>query len=345
MSFLQREELVMSLMKTFNAYCMSRLHWLIGYFMSCMLLIMYYYLESNGELIVIYPVLLSSVVFLIVIVSDFYTYYEFHKKVKQIQSHVDVPLVAVNKEQRIILESMNQMKQESLKDFLMLEKEIKEHQRLLSLWIHNMKTPVSVMKLMIQRTQMFDNLSFQNDLLLENQKLCDQLDHILTLNRIEEFQQDYEPRSLDATAIIRSLINENKQQFICHGVFPVFSLKEERLILSDEKWLRFLLNQLITNGIKYSNRGQGQQIYFDIVLDHNETVIIIQDEGIGIPKYDLKKIYEPFFTGENGRMNKHSTGIGLYICKKICDKLHHKMVIESEVSKGTTVKLTCLSKL
>ena len=105
-----------------------------------------------------------------------------------------------------------------------------------------------------------------------------------------------------------------------------------------------MLSQIISNAIKYSSdHDKSKNIYFSISKEEKYTVLEIRDEGIGIPEYDIDRVFEPFFTGENGRRIKKSSGIGLYICKLIAEKLGHKIHIKSKVGQGTIVKLRYLS--
>ena len=108
-------------------------------------------------------------------------------------------------------------------------------------------------------------------------------------------------------------------------------------VLTDEKWLSFVIEQLISNALKYTSEGE-----INIYLDENTAkTLVISDNGIGIRPEDLPRIFEKGFTGFNGREDKKSTGIGLFLCKKILTKLSHTITVTSEVGKGTTVKL-CL---
>ncbi|MDZ4957196.1 sensor histidine kinase, partial [Clostridium perfringens] len=107
-------------------------------------------------------------------------------------------------------------------------------------------------------------------------------------------------------------------------------------IYSDAKWIKFILEQLIVNGIIYS-KGVGKELIRRADEDAEFVRLNVIDEGIGINKIDIKRVFDPFFTGENGRKFGESTGMGLYIVKKVCDKLDHKVVIGSKIGCGTTV--------
>ena len=110
----------------------------------------------------------------------------------------------------------------------------------------------------------------------------------------------------------------------------------ETMVYTDEKWVRFILNQIIGNAIKY--HAEQPILHFGATKTNDKIVLFISDNGIGIPKSDLPRIFEKGFTGQNGRTGKNSTGIGLYLCKRLCDKLGIGLTAYSE-NRGTTISL------
>jgi signal transduction histidine kinase len=130
-------------------------------------------------------------------------------------------------------------------------------------------------------------------------------------------------------------------------IYPRFvSVQKPVYVLTDRKWHGMLLDQIISNAIKYSAAKKTEgYVYFDISQKPDAVELTITDSGIGIPEYDMERIFEPFFTGENGRQTGNSSGIGLYLCRRICDKLGHVLSIESVRGKKTEVKIRYLSKL
>ncbi|PHC35855.1 hypothetical protein COF09_30600 [Bacillus toyonensis] len=113
---------------------------------------------------------------------------------------------------------------------------------------------------------------------------------------------------------------------------------QEYTVESDRKWLRFIVNQILSNAIKYSAGSRGN-ITIAVFEKDKSVVLEIQDYGVGIPKEDLPRVFRPFYTGENGRKFKESTGMGLYLVKNIIARLSHKIEIESEFEKGTKVRI------
>jgi signal transduction histidine kinase len=133
-------------------------------------------------------------------------------------------------------------------------------------------------------------------------------------------------------------VNEHKRLFIANRVYPDIAIDENLMVPTDSKWMKFIIGQFITNAVKYTFE-EGKKIYLSTEVTENHIELTIRDEGIGIPPSDLKRVTRPFFTGENGRKTGESTGMGLYLAQEVCDKLGHQLLIESEVGKGTKLKV------
>lgn len=200
-------------------------------------------------------------------------------------------------------------------------------------WIHQMKTPVAVLELLLQEEEL-DKRSVQEEV----DRLKSGLEMVLMNARLENFQEDLQIEQVNLQQLVTSTINENKRLFITNRVFPQVKVEEDAVVMSDSKWLKFVIIQFITNAVKYTFE-ENKKIFIEVVK-HGEVVELrVADQGIGIPKSDLSRVTKPFFTGENGRKTGESTGMGLYIAQEICAKLGHELIIESEVGIGTTVKI------
>ncbi|MBD1381055.1 sensor histidine kinase [Metabacillus arenae] len=212
---------------------------------------------------------------------------------------------------------------------------LESHIQFINQWTHQMKTPISVIYLLIQdeEDKRFSAIGYEVDRLKKG------LDMVLYSSRLDHFEHDFHVQILDLERIVRSAASEQKRLFIRKKVFPHILIKEPIKITSDEKWLTFVVTQLITNAVKYS-MGENKKIYIEGFYSlNNTTVLEIRDEGVGIPKSDLPRVFNPYFTGENGRRFQESTGMGLYLVKQICRKLGHQVELESETGKGTTVRI------
>ncbi len=209
------------------------------------------------------------------------------------------------------------------------------HEKFLNQWIHQMKTPISVLELLLQEEGNLDKKSVQEEV----DRLKKGLEMVLMNARLEKFEEDMQVEQVNLKEIVSATINENKRLFITNRVFPEMQIDESITVTSDSKWLKFVLGQFITNAVKYTFE-QNKQIVVSAIKDETHVKLMIKDEGIGIPKSDLLRVTKPFFTGENGRKTGESTGMGLYLAKEICEKLGHELEIDSEVGVGTTITLT-----
>ncbi|MCM3388630.1 sensor histidine kinase [Ureibacillus chungkukjangi] len=208
-------------------------------------------------------------------------------------------------------------------------------EKFLNQWIHQMKTPVSVLELLLQEEAPLDKKSVQEEV----DRIKRGLDMVLMNARLEKFEDDMQIEQVYLKQIVNATINENKRLFITNRVFPEMHIDEDLVVASDSKWLTFILGQFITNAVKYTFE-QNKRIFVTATKINSEVKLTIRDEGIGIPKSDLTRVTKAFFTGENGRKTGESTGMGLYLASEICEKLGHKFEIESEVGLGTTIILT-----
>src|SRR5699024_5025282 len=218
----------------------------------------------------------------------------------------------------------------------LLQSKQEQYMTYVDLWAHQMKTPLSVIELMAQEAD--EPLS--SELREEVGRLKEGLDMMLHMARLRTIEHDFSVKNIDVKKMIRQIIKEERRLFIRNKMMPELDLAEDvRIVYSDEKWLYFILEQLIHNAVKYSS-GHGKYIKLSTFKRQKTTVIAINDEGVGIPKQDQKRVFEPFFTGENGRkFRRESTGVGLYIVKEICTFLNHEIRIISDGSNGTTVEI------
>jgi signal transduction histidine kinase len=191
-----------------------------------------------------------------------------------------------------------------------------------TMWVHQIKTPISAMRLMLDTGNDRDKQLSQ-----ELFKVEQYVEMVLNYQRIFSKDTDFLIKELELDDVIKQAVKKYSSQFIQRHI----SLKYEPVnynVISDEKWVLFVLEQLISNGLKYTNEGS-----ISIYMQNNR--LIIQDTGIGIQEEDIPRIFDRGYTGFNGRLDKKSTGIGLYLCKNICNKLNIDLQIESVVGEGT----------
>jgi len=211
----------------------------------------------------------------------------------------------------------------------------KRHDQFMNQWVHQMKTPISVIELLLQDDRPLDKRNVQEEI----DRLRRGLDMVLVNARLENFEEDMQVEQVALITIVTATVNENKRLFITKRVFPEIHIEDDIIVASDSKWLRFIIGQFVTNAVKYTFEAN-KKIIISAVKRDDYVQLAICDEGIGIPASDLSRVTKAFFTGENGRKTGESTGMGLYLAKEICEKLGHELNITSEVGKGTIVTVT-----
>ncbi|MEW8957480.1 ATP-binding protein, partial [Clostridium sp.] len=153
------------------------------------------------------------------------------------------------------------------------------------------------------------------------------------------FSRDYITTSCNLKELVSSVVTSKKRDFIYKGVFPKMDIGESISVYTDKKWGSYMLAQIISNAIKYSDVNKNNKIEIMATNKNNVIELLIKDYGIGITEEDLPRVFEPFFTGNNGRKERGSSGIGLYMVNIIAKKLGHKIKIESKIDSGTVVKI------
>ncbi|GLC89857.1 sensor histidine kinase [Lysinibacillus piscis] len=211
----------------------------------------------------------------------------------------------------------------------------KRHEQFMNQWVHQMKTPLAVMEMLLQDERPLDKKNVQEEM----DRLRRGLDMVLVNARLDNFEEDMQVEQVSLKAIVTATVNENKRLFITKRVFPEIHIDEDIIVASDSKWLRFIISQFITNAVKYTFEAN-KKIVISAIQSTDSVQLAVCDEGIGIPISDLSRVTKAFFTGENGRKTGESTGMGLYLAKEICEKLGHTLAITSEVGKGTVVTVT-----
>lgn len=212
------------------------------------------------------------------------------------------------------------------------KRERREYKEYIEQWIHDVKTPISAMKLLCENNKSDTTKKLITELI----KVSHYTDQALYYARSENVEKDYLIKEVSLSEMIHSAIAENKQLLLQNHISV--EVKDcDNTVYTDEKWIGFILNQLIANGVKYSKKEP--KITFEANSKQGQIVLSIGDNGVGISESDLPRIFEKGFTGENGRTGKSSTGIGLFLCKRLCEKLGIGIALKSESGQGTQVEL------
>ena len=206
-----------------------------------------------------------------------------------------------------------------------------EYKEYIEQWIHEIKTPITAMKLLCENHR----TDWTKELLLELEKTNRFTEQALYYARSEHTEKDYSVREMALSQVVHQAIADNKYLLLQGGMrLEVEEMQDT--VYSDEKWVRFILNQLIANAVKY--RTEQPVLRISTHKRQDQVVLVVEDNGIGIAASDLPRIFEKGFTGQNGRMIQQSTGIGLYLCKRLCEKLGIGIAAESS-EQGTAISL------
>ncbi len=324
----------------------------IGLYLGCVgifsVVLFLYNVRTDG---LRYAVILSGFLFLLVLLIDFVRYCRHYDQlsmalatvpyeVREFPEAVDAIEVLYQKRMKkqqvhvVQMESEMRIGRQDMLDYY-------------GLWVHQIKTPIAAMRLLIQteesqesedgrcaETEMQEREAFLRNLKMELFKIEQYVEMVLCYLRKEDMSSDLVLQWYSLDKIVRQAVKKYSPLFIMKKIRLEYKVCDE-MVLTDEKWLVFVFEQLLSNALKYTPAGT-----IAIYLEEGECGrLVIEDTGIGIQTEDLPRIFEKGFTGYNGRQEKKSTGIGLYLCKSVCDKLNHGIAVESETGKGTRIYL------
>lgn len=278
---------------------------------------------------ILYAVLLCLYIGLIFFIVDFLKFIKRYKMLKYAHktitvqiNQLPVPQNAIERQYQELLQILYKHKNELTVQADYKQKDLVDY---FTQWTHQIKTPIAAMRLLLQSDQTEQN----SELEMELMKIEQYVEFVLQYLRLENMSNDLVLKKYDLDGIIKQAIRKNAKLFIRKKISLNYA-GVNFTVLTDEKWLLFVIEQILSNALKYTKKGS-------ISIYTKGKRLIIEDTGIGIRAEDLPRVFEKGFTGYNGRAFKQSTGIGLYLCKQILAKLSHDISIQSEVGKGTKV--------
>ncbi len=297
------------------------------------------YLEEVSAREIGYGVL---VWFFLVLVLYGYDYYKFLKKYRQLQQvesfiQVELPVFpepedALEEEYQRLLRILHDSRMAAGNEYEARRKNLTEYY---SMWVHQIKTPIAAMRLVLQsraqRGQQEDDVLIEEELFQIEQYVGMALQYL----RLDSSSNDFVLEARELDGIVREAIRKYAKLFIRKKVSLSYDGIDAK-VLTDEKWLEFVVEQVLSNAIKYTAQGS-IRIYLEDTDE--ELFLVIEDTGIGIKPEDLPRVFEKGYTGYNGHSDKTSTGIGLYLCSEVLSKLSHTIAISSEVGRGTKVSI------
>lgn len=231
-----------------------------------------------------------------------------------------------------ILQDTGKSMLENVNYYKNIQEDYKEY---IELWIHEVKIPIAASKMIIENNKNEVTKSIDEEL----DKVENYTEQALFYARSNAVEKDYIINKTNLKEIVNGAILKNKTTLLNEKVSIELSNLKDEEVYTDSKWAVFIINQIIQNAIKYSKK-EDKKIKISSQEKNDKVILYIKDNGIGIKKGEITRVFERGFTGENGRIiGQKSTGIGLYLCKKLCDKLGLGIELNSEKDKGTEVRI------
>ena len=264
--------------------------------------------------------------------SDFVNYKESYKKLNFLEQNILNDLEALPKSLDIRIDYYHKIIEKLHEELEKLTQENRQKNTDMvdyySMWVHQIKTPIAAMNFLLDNEEV-DQKILQQELF----KIERYVEMVLTYIRLDSTSSDYVITKINLDEVVKDTVKKYSALFINKKI-KLNYVSHETMVISDKKWLSFAFEQILGNSVKYSSTNG------EITIETFENKLVIEDKGIGIKEEDLPRIFEKGFTGFNGRYEKKSSGLGLYLCKKTLDKLGHHIEISSTVGKGTRVEIT-----
>lgn len=317
--------------------------------MSCIHLL-YMYLIGARKQDVVYAAVLDAMIIIITVLAGFLGYSSKVKALsnaleRPVEEQAQLPEAADDVEMLYhrLLENQSIARCESESSAAIRQSQMRDYY---SMWVHQIKTPISAMKLLLEAEReelgqlicddeqsqclLPDNMdSFEDELF----RIEEYVSMALQYQRVSSTENDFVLEKVSVDGVIRDTIKKYAKIMIRRHIGMNYSGTGQE-VYTDGKWLAFMLEQILSNAIKYTPQGF---VTIETAEEKDRFFITIKDTGIGIKAEDLPRVFEKGYTGYNGHADKKATGIGLYLCRQMADKLGHTIRMESEIGKGTKV--------
>lgn len=286
--------------------------------------------------IAVYPALICAALWLLYAIMDFYQYGKAHRERINLASHIEITLDNLPKPSCLIEEDyqglLKILAEHNTKQVSEQNRKLSDMEEYITMWSHQMKTPITAMELLLQELHDPERSRLKEQV-FEMERY---VDTILQYMRLDTINSDLLLKEYPLMPIVKQAVKYYTKSFI--GKRISLDLEEfDTVVVTDEKWLLFVIKQILSNSLKYTAEGK---ITIRVVP---EKTLVIEDTGIGISAEDIPRIFERGFTGYNGRMDKKSTGIGLYLSKQILDQLNHGIEVSSQPGVGTRVGIDLMN--
>ncbi len=319
--------------------------------MSCIHLL-YMYLIGARKQDLVYAAVLDAILLLVTVLVGFFRYSSKVKALsnalkRPVEEQAQLPEATDDVEMlyQRLLENQSIARSESESSAAIRQSQMRDYY---SMWVHQIKTPISAMKLLLEAEreelgllicdeeqqaslkELSDNVaSFEDELF----RIEEYVSMALQYQRVSSTENDFVLEKVSVDGVIRDTIKKYAKIMIRRHIGINYSGTGQE-VYTDGKWLAFMLEQILSNAIKYTPQGF---VTIETAEEKDRFFITIKDTGIGIKAEDLPRVFEKGYTGYNGHADKKATGIGLYLCRQMADKLGHTIRMESEIGKGTKV--------
>lgn len=326
----------------FNSFLKDRLYSIVTaifcYFIILLVLLAY----KSDKAIVIAITIILLVTYILLFLTDFFRKQKFYTDLLTNIENLDkayLVLETLNRpefyEGELLCQALYEI-DKSMNENVRIEKEqLLDNKEYIEMWIHEVKRPLASLVLTLNNQKNILDRKTKNIL----KRLEDYVDQVLYYVRSENAEKDYFIKEVDLSKVIKNVGIKNMDDLLDNKVEFIVD-KTNYKVFTDSKWLEFILNQIINNSIKYKRNIDNSYIKIYVKDNLDTTVLIIEDNGIGIKTSDIRQVFDKTFTGTNGREKTTSTGMGLYIAKNLCKKLGHKIEIESKENEYTRVFIT-----
>lgn len=319
-------------MKLFRMYIKQRKRGIAALFLFCILFAVSFLLYHLPLEAVIYPAVLCALLGMIFILIDFERVRKKHLKLLEIQNLTasmisSFPTVEgiEDKDYQDVIRSL-QIEIENLET--VTNTRYQDMIDYYTIWVHQIKTPIASMRLHLEN----EDTALSRKLLLDLLRIEQYVEMVLAFLRLDSTSSDYVFKEHNIDTIVKASVKKFASVFISRRISLEYEPITE-IIVTDDKWLSFVIEQILSNALKYTRKGS-----IKIYMTEPKT-LCIEDTGIGIASGDLPRIFEKGYTGYNGHNHKKASGIGLYLCKRICRNLGAEIKATSKLDKGTIIHI------
>lgn len=323
-----------------NGYLKDKFLYILIYLFSILfifLLLKLFKLNDLVNIIIVFVLLLNS---LVIILLDYFKKRVYYNRLIDNLNRLDKKYLVLETieepntyEEKLINSILYDINKSMIENIKINENNITEFKEFVEMWIHEVKIPISSLVLKCHNNKE----KYSKDLLSTVRKLDNYVDQVLYYVRSENTEKDFSISEVNLKDIIRNVSLKNKDDLLENNIL----LEVENInsiVYTDKKWMEFIITQIINNSIKYKKDSNCLIKISSEIIDNN-VLLKIYDNGIGIPKKDIKNVFNKSFTGSNGREKVKSTGMGLYIVKNLCNKLGHNITIDSVEKEYTEVTI------